>query len=228
MVDILITDTTVVTMDPARRVIDRGAVAITGDTIAEVGDSDDLAARHQAVQVIDGRDMVAMPGLIDCHGHAGHGLIKTMGGGIGDGWNQACETVYTVASSVDYWRAEARLAALERLKCGVTCGVSLLGGGNDIMRTDEPAYGEAHCRAVTEVGIRSFLAVGPCRPPFPRTFARWDGDHAVTLSVTEADQLASCEALIERCHGAADGRINIALNLPVYGRPGDEDGWASR
>jgi 5-methylthioadenosine/S-adenosylhomocysteine deaminase len=226
MTDILITNATVITMDPARRVIDQGAVAITGGEITEVGQSDELAARHQAARVIDGHDMVAMPGLIDCHAHAGHGLIKTMGSSVGDAWNQACETVYTVASSVDYWRAEARLAALERLKCGVTCGVSLLGGGNDIMRTDEPAYGEAHCRAVAEVGIRSFLAVGPCRPPFPRTFARWQGGRAETLSITEADQLASCQALIENCNGMADGRINIALNLPVYGRPGDDDGPA--
>ena len=226
MTDILITDATVITMDPERRVIDHGAVAINGGRIVEIGDNDEVTARHQAARVIDGRDMVVMPGLIDCHGHAGHGLIKTMGGGVGDGWNRACETVYTVASSVDYWRAEARLAALERLKCGVTCGVSLLGGGNDIMRTDEPAYGEAHCRAVAEVGIRSFLAVGPFRPPFPRIFARWDGDKSTSLSITQADQLASCEALIKTCHGAADGRISIALNLPVYGRPGDHDGPA--
>jgi cytosine/adenosine deaminase-related metal-dependent hydrolase len=222
--DILVTNATVITMDPHRRVIDHGAVAITDGRIAEVGHSDELAARHQAARVIDGHDMVAMPGLIDCHGHAGHGLIKTMGSSTGNAWTEACETVYTVASSVDYWRAEARLAALERLKCGVTCGVSLLGGGNDIMRTDEPAYGEAHCKAVAEVGIRSFLAVGPCRPPFPRTFARWEGDRAVSLSITQADQLASCEALIKNCHGLADGKISIALNLPVYGRPGDEDG----
>jgi cytosine/adenosine deaminase-related metal-dependent hydrolase len=46
----------------------------------------------------------------------------------------------------------------------------------------------------------------------------------VSLSITQADQLASCEALIKNCHGLADGKISIALNLPVYGRPGDEDG----
>ena len=30
--------------------------------------------------------------------------------------------------------------------------------------------------------------------------------------------------MIKSCHGTADGRINIALNLPVYGRPSDDDG----
>ena len=224
MTEILITNATIVTMDPERRVIENGAVAIAGDRIAEVGATVDLAARHEAARVIDGHDMVAMPGLIDCHAHAGHGLIKTMGAGSGDAWTDACETIYTVGSGVGFWRAEARLAALERLKCGVTCGVSLLGGGNDIMRTDEPAYGAAHCGAIAALGIRSFLAVGPGRPPFPRTFARWEGDTAVPLSVSQADQLACSEALIDDWHGAADGRINIALNLPVYGRADIDNG----
>ncbi len=226
MTDILITNATIVTMDPERRVIENGAIAIAGDRIAEIGATDELAARHDAARVIDGRDMVAMPGLIDCHAHAGHGLIKTMGGGSGAAWSAACETIYTIGSGVGFWRAEARLAALERLKCGVTCGVSLLGGGNDIMRTDEPAYGAAHCGAIEEIGIRSFLAVGPCRPPFPRTFARGEGYTAVPLAISQADQLACCETLIDDWHGAADGRVSIALNLPVYGRA-DIDGGAA-
>ncbi len=109
MTDILIANAMVITMDRSRRVIDHGAVAIAGGRVAEVGDSDDLKARHQAAQVIDSSDLVAMPGLIDCHGYTGHGLIKTTGGGVSDAWSQACETVYTVASSVDYWCAEAPL-----------------------------------------------------------------------------------------------------------------------
>ena len=226
MTDILITNATIVTMDRDRRVIDGGSIAIAGDRIAEIGATDELVARHDAARVIDVRDMVAMPGLIDCHGHAGHGLVKTMGGGDGAAWSAACETIYTIGSGVGFWRAEARLAALERLKCGVTCGVSLLGGGNDIMRTDEPAYGAAHCGAIEEIGIRSFLAVGPCRPPFPRSFARWQGDEAVLLSVSQADQLACCEVLIDDWHGTAQGRVNIALNLPVYGRADIDGGEA--
>ena len=116
-----------------------------------------------------------MPGLIDGHAHAGHGLIKTMGGGRSDLWYEACEQAYTVGSTPDFWHAEAQLAALERLRFGVTTGVSLLGGGDSIMRTDEPVYGDAHCEGVRGVGTRSVVAIGPTRPPHPRTYARWDG-----------------------------------------------------
>jgi len=40
-----------------------------------------------------------MPGLIDGHAHAGHGLVKTLGGGRGDLWYRACERIYTVGST---------------------------------------------------------------------------------------------------------------------------------
>jgi hypothetical protein len=72
-------------------------------------------------------------------------------------------------------RAEALLSAVERMKCGTTCGVSYLDGGDDIMRVDDPVYGERHCQAVQQVGIRSFLAGGPCRPPLPRLSAGREG-----------------------------------------------------
>ena len=222
MTDILVTGATIITMDTGRRVIEQGAVAVTGDRISDIGASDRLAETHQAARQIDGSGMVVMPGLIDCHAHAGHGLVKTMGGD-GDGWTKACEIIYTTGSSAAFWRAEAHLSALERLKCGVTCGVSLLGGGNDIMRTDEAAYGDHHCRAVTEVGIRSVLAVGPCRPPFPRLFNRWRGADATPLTIAFEDQLRTCETLIQRWHGADNGRIAIAMNLPVF-RKADVDG----
>ena len=116
MTDILISDATIVTMDAERRVIDRGAVAVAGNRIVEIGASDELAERHPAAQRIDGTGMVAMPGLIDCHAHAGHGLVKSMGGDHGPTWFDACETIYTAGSSADFWRAEAHISALKMLQ----------------------------------------------------------------------------------------------------------------
>ena len=216
MTDILIANGIVVTVDRERRVIDDGAVAIEGGRITEVGATGDLAARHPAARVIDASRKIVMPGLIDGHAHAGHGLVKTLGGGRTDIWFDACEKIYSHASSEDFWYAEALLSALERLKCGITCGVSLLGGGADIMRTNDPVYGGRHCQAVERVGIRSFLAVGPCRPPFPRRYTRWHGDDRTETSVSSADQLATCDTLIRTWHGKSDGRINICLAFPVY------------
>ncbi|MEQ8395490.1 amidohydrolase family protein [Thalassobaculum sp.] len=215
MADTLIVNGIVVTIDGQRRVIEDGAVAIEKDRIVAVGSTAEVTTRHSAPKVIDARGKAVMPGLVDGHAHAGHGLIKTMGGGNGALWYQACETVYTVASTEAFWHAEAKLAALERLKFGVTTGVSLLGGGDTIMRTDEPAYGAAHCAGVVEVGTRSVVAVGSTRPPHPRRYARWQGGSSQDRMVTFADQLATCRTLIDDWHDTHGGRIRIALITPT-------------
>lgn len=216
MTDLLIEGGVLIPIDPARRIIEDGAVAITGDRIVAVGTRAEVAAQHgSAATVIDARGTAILPGLIDGHAHAGHGLIKTMGGGRSDLWYRACESAYTVGSTESFWRAEAELAALERLRFGVTTGVSLLGGGDSVMRTDEPAYGDAHCEGVGAVGTRSVVAIGPTRPPHPRTYARWRNGARRDQPVTFEQQMETCRALIGRWHGALNGRLHIAMLSPA-------------
>jgi len=215
MADILIVHGAVITMDAERRIIEDGAIAIRGDRIVAVDRFDALADSGPYETVIDATNMVALPGLVDCHAHAGHGLVKTLGADDGEAWYRACEAFYTSASSEAFWAAEAALAALERLKFGVTCGVSLFGGGDSIHRTDEPMYADGHCESVRDVGIRTFLAVGPCRPPFPRRFVQWRDSGCSELEVTFEQQLATCEAIVERWHGAESGRINVCIVSPT-------------
>lgn len=215
MADLIVANGVVITIDRDRRIIENGAVAIEKDRIVDVGPTADVMARHKAPEVIDASRKAVIPGLIDAHAHAGHGLIKTMAAGDSDAWYKACELAYTVASTPEFWRAEARLAALERLRFGVTAGVSLLGGGDTIMRTDEPAYCDAHCQGVVEVGTRSLVAIGPTRPPHPRDYARWDNGKSTKFPVDFDQQIATCKTLIDRWHGKHGQRINIALITPT-------------
>lgn len=78
MIDLVVTGGTVVTMDAEQRVLADGAVAIDGDRIVAVGPAEEVAARHLARRTIDARRKIVAPGLIDAHGHGGHGLLKTI------------------------------------------------------------------------------------------------------------------------------------------------------
>lgn len=205
-------------MDPQRRIIDDGVVVIDDDRIVAVGARHEVAAAADADTLMDARGMAVLPGLIDCHAHAGHGLVKSLGADDGEAWYQACEAFYTRASNEDFWAAEASLASLERLKFGVTCGVSLFGGGDSILRTDDPVFAARHCDAVGKVGIRSVLAIGPCRPPFPRRFLRWQGQQSHATDISFDDQLATCTSVIEQYHGASDARIQICIVSPTIRR----------
>lgn len=214
--DTLVTGGVVVTMDPARRVIAEGAVAVLDGRIIAVDTAEALGGTVEAAEVIDASGHIVIPGLIDVHAHAGHALVKSIGMHGGDRWEEICGEVYTQASPPDFWYAEARLAALERLRFGVTTGVSLLGGGDTIMRTDDPAYAAAHCRAVVEVGTRSVVAVGPTRAPHPLTYAEWPDDGPRrTYAVDFEQQLQTCREIVETWHGTHAGRIRIAMLYPV-------------
>ncbi len=212
--DTLFSGGTAITMDPERRVIDNAAIAVTDGKIAAVGPTSELA-NIQAGEVIDCTGHLLFPGLIDVHAHAGHGLIKTMGMHDGDRWEDICGEVYTQASPPAFWHAEARLAALERLRFGVTTGVSLLGGGDTIMRSDHPDHASAHCRGVVEVGTRSVVAIGPTRAPHPRLYADWTDDQKRTYPVSFEQQMQTCRQVVGDWHNTHDGRIRIAMLYPV-------------
>lgn len=219
MIDLLIRDGFVVTLDRGCTVIEDGAVAIDGGRIVAVGTSAEIAARHAARRTISARGKAVLPGFIDVHAHAGHGLVKTMGGGDGAKWTDAVETIYPRGSTPEFWAAEAKLSALERLKCGVTTGLSIFGAYGS--RTDEPVYADRHCEAYRAVGVRNVLAVGASPPPFPQRFARWENGRSVEYPVSFEQQLATCEAVIARWHRADDGMTRIMLSAPVWwpGRP---------
>jgi len=212
--DILITGGAVVTMDPARRIIDDGAVAIVGDRIVAVGPSAELRDRFKPRQTIDARRKIVMPGLIDGHGHAGHELMKTLGAD-NDRWNWAAERMYAHASTPEFWKADAQLAGLERLKFGVTTSVNFFGGGSDVYRVDDPKYADAYLAAIQQVGVRWYLGVGPRRGPYPSTFTEWNGAEKAETEVPFDRQMAVSEAIIRKWNNTADGRLKLAVVFPT-------------
>src|SRR5436190_13376259 len=69
-VSLIVANGTVVTVDPARRVIPRGAVAIDGRDIVAVDTADAIATAYHGRDTIDAAGGVVMPGLINTHTHA--------------------------------------------------------------------------------------------------------------------------------------------------------------
>ena len=190
-------------------------MAIRGDRIVAVGETKEVLAKYHATKEINAQKKVVMPGLIDGHAHAGHALLKSTGTDIPDAWNDACFQIYQKGSDPEFWFADGLLGGLERLKCGTTTSINLLGGGDEIMRTDFPIYGEKHCEAIKKIGIREFLAVGPGKPPFPKSFSQWNGHSKQEIQISFEQQLETCEELILRWHGKANGRIRICLSFPT-------------
>ena len=216
MTDILIRNVTAVTMDEERRVLNDASIVIKKDRVVSIELGKRAEDEKNCAQVIDGEGMVAIPGLIDCHSHAGHGLIRSLGAGNGNAWFNACAEIYARHSTVEFWYSEARLAQLERLKSGVTTSLTLLGGGADVYRTDDPVFGDAHCKATVESGLRTILAVGPGQRPFPQQFCKIENGNSQTYEISFERQLEVSEDLIQRWNDVLKRRTGICLIMPVY------------
>ncbi|MCE5189388.1 MAG: amidohydrolase family protein [Eubacteriales bacterium] len=73
--DLILTNGYLITMDPNRRIIENGAVAIIGGKIAAVGKNGDILARYDGTQY-DCHGGVVHPGLVDAHEHVAWHLVR--------------------------------------------------------------------------------------------------------------------------------------------------------
>lgn len=77
--DLIIAHAFVLTMEgKGVGMVENGAVAVKGDTILAVGDTDEIMATYQAERMIDGTGKLVMPGLIDAHIHTGISIFRGM------------------------------------------------------------------------------------------------------------------------------------------------------
>jgi 5-methylthioadenosine/S-adenosylhomocysteine deaminase len=216
---LIIQNGTIVTMDKENRILTDGAVAVRGNTIIEVGDSDTIRGKYSADEVLDATDKVVMPGLVDTYGHAGHGLIK----GIyhpEHGWPTG--TFYFNATTEDWWHAEGLLSAVERIRFGVTTGLTVVGATP--ARMDSPVFAKRQAQSAEKAGVRSVIAVGPPDPfvshlPEPWSGTFWQKGRPVKKEFSFRDTIENTVKIIQDWHHGLDERIQVALHYPyLFGR----------
>ena len=219
--DILIHDATVIPMDEERRVLRHASIGIHQGRIRVVCAADMLQG-FTAKKTLDGAGRLVIPGIIDAHAHAGHGLTKTLGtGGIGmlGDWDAFTEAIYFRGTTPDFWKAEARLSGLERLKFGVTTGMSMLGS---YPRYDDLAYAQAHVEGMLDVGVRDILGIGPPNPPYPKKFVDWDGSACGPEKIlSHAEAFTQTREAVKRFHGTNRG---LTLCYPTPSGVGYREG----
>ena len=204
-VDILIKGGTLLTMDMKGTIYDDGAIAVNECKIVAVGKTASLEKNYSSEKVINAKRKAIMPGLIDTYGHSGHGLI----GGFHHprhGWPAG--KLYWHATTDKWWYAEAQLAALERLRFGVTTGASIV--GSTPARTDSPIFGIRNAEAYAKVGTKIVLGVGPPDIYIPH-IQEWKGSFFengewVWKDFTYEDAMRNSIEIIEKWHmGAMEG-----------------------
>src|ERR1039458_6623784 len=167
----------VVTMDPQRRVIDNGAIAIRGERILAAGPKSEIEQRYQARQRLDRPDAILAPGLIDTHTHAAMSLFR----GIADDLRLQEWLEHYI------FPAEARNVTPEFVRWGTRLGCLGMLLSRTTTYTDMYYFEDVVAEATKEAGMRGVL--GETIIGFPSPDAK-----------TPADALAFTDRFLTRFH----------------------------
>ncbi|MBC8413924.1 MAG: amidohydrolase family protein [Nitrospira sp.] len=159
-VDLIVNADYLITMEGDLEVIENGAVAVRGSDIVDAGAADDISSRFTAEKIIDGKDKVVFPGLINTHTHAPMVYFR----GLADDlplmeWLEKhiwpAESKWLTEEFVD---DAVELACLEMLKSGVTT------------YADQYFYQGIAGTKVEKIGMRGVLGAGVI--DFPSKYAQ--------------------------------------------------------
>src|ERR1043166_2429948 len=222
MTDLLIDNAYVITMNRKREAHESTSIARSDGRIVDTGSPDKVRARGDGAKRIDARRKAVLPGMVDLHAHMGGGLIKRIGGGLhAVRWRNMMECVLSRATGLDWWRVEARINALERLKFGVTCIYTQLGGNGT--RSDDVRYTEAVAQELEAIGIRTRFGLAPARPPWPRPYSDWDNGKRVDRMVSFEDVVANCDQILARKSNNPRRLVDYCVALSRLGNRNEHD-----
>ncbi len=198
--DVLLDGGTVVTMDGKRRVIEPGAVAIRGNSIAAVGPSAEVRAHFTGDYVVDCSGHVVMPGLVNTHGHLPMSILRGLADDLRlDVWLHG----YIMPVEHEFVNPEfcflgGTLACAEMMRGGTTCFADMY------------YFEEEVAWAATEAGMRGVCGETVMKLPTPDAasyeeslryaadfMARWKG-HELVLAVPAPHSPYMCTADILR------------------------------
>ncbi|MDA3897603.1 MAG: amidohydrolase [Desulfobacteraceae bacterium] len=119
--DLLITNGIVVTMDRNETVIANGAVAVCGDRIVDIGPNEKFSD-CRAAKVVDAKNGIIMPGLINTHTHAAMTCFR----GLADDLHLMTwlnDYIFPAEAKLNYEKVKtgALLACAEMILSGTTC-----------------------------------------------------------------------------------------------------------
>jgi 5-methylthioadenosine/S-adenosylhomocysteine deaminase len=196
-IDLLITGADVLTFDDANTVLRDAAIAIAGNKIAWLGNSNEALRRFRAKDTLPAGGMIAMPGLVDCHVHTAQQFLRGKLASLGNMGNlrEPIWKRYLIPFESGLEPEDVYCSGLSAyssmISCGTTCFLEAGGPCPDEMG-----------RAADEIGIRGRIAMSTMDidESLPRGF-RFSTDEALQQS----------EALVKRWE--KHPRVNAWLAL---------------
>lgn len=186
--DTLISNVTVVTMNPKMEVLFGAYIGIEGGKIISV---EKKAPTATPKTIIDGTGMVAIPGLINCHTHLATSMLRSYTDDLGN--TEALQALLQKEAKMDSRSAKAAalLSIAECLRFGVTSVSDLY------------YYPNATAEAVAQSGIKANLALSSYR------FIDQNED----FDFETDEQCRELAKVVDKWHGYDNSRIKIDAGI---------------
>jgi len=194
---ILLKGGTIISMDPKIGDLARGDVLIEGARIAAV--APELAAG--GAQLIDARDMIIVPGFVDCHRHSWEGQLRGINPNsptLADYMNATHLSFAKAYRPQDHY-AGNYLTAVGCIDSGVTCVI------DNSHNSRSAAHSDAAVEALIDSGIRGVHASGP------PAAGDWDHQWPQDLERLQKKYFASADQLVTLRMFSGPSRDNWAV-----------------
>ena len=216
-ISLLVEGGTVLTMDPSRRVLEDGAVAVRGDTIVAVGSRAELEARYEPAQRIAAQGRLIMPGLVNGHAHAAMTLLRGLADDVSlqDWLNNYIFPAEARNVTEAFVTDGARLGVLEMMRGGITTYVDMYYFEDAVARVTKAAG----MRAILGETLIDFPA--PDNKTMPEALAytekflqHWKDDPLITAAVAPHSIYTTSEQTLRSAAELAR-RYNAPLEIHV-------------
>jgi len=193
MKQIFIKNAFIVTMNEGLDGYKAGEILIEGDRIIGVGNIDPKLVRPDA-EVVDARDKIVMPGLINTHVHTS----QQLGRGLGD------DVDLLTWLHKRIWPYESSLSEEDSYISTLMCNLELIKSGVTAFAEPGGQFVSGMAKAVSESGIRGMLAksVMDCGAGLPKPWQK-----------TTEEEIEIQEENIKKFHNTADGRVKVWFGL---------------
>ncbi len=197
---------TIVTMDPERRIIADGAIAVSNGRIVAVGRRAEIESRYKGRERLSAAGRLILPGLINTHNHAAMSLFR----GLADDlklqeWLE--KYIFPAEArnvNADFVRWGTRLAALEMIRGGTTTYADMYYFEDVVAEATK----EAGMRGVLGETILDFPAPDNKTVPVALAYTekfleRWKNDPLVVAAVAPHAPYTCSEQTLRQTHELA-------------------------
>jgi 5-methylthioadenosine/S-adenosylhomocysteine deaminase len=147
LVDLIITGGLLLTLDDKDRIYYPGAVAIAGDEIRAAGELDKVLKSYQGHQIIDAKESLLMPGLVNAHTHGPMVYFRGM----------ADDLPLKEWLERHIWPAEARLVRPKFIRDAIQLACAELIRSGTTTFNDMYFFEDVEAEIVKEIGMRACI-----------------------------------------------------------------------